>query len=179
MIGLAGDDVQSWLCERLAVGEHGARNDAAERTARNDALASSASLSGMRPDPPCSTIVRTTDASAIAAASSTGAADIRPIVKPRQIGQNAHGGGKRGQPISEPGFDFVERLGDAAVELHARPAKAVGGQTGGFQFVLHHVIGDFLAAVFEEERRRDVGVGHIAAGRNGSTATAARSGCFR
>jgi len=47
--------------------------------------------------------------------------------------------------------------------LHAGPAEAVERQAGVFKLAAHGVVGDFFAAVLEQERGADIGVRGVAA----------------
>ena len=80
-----------------------------------------------------------------------------------EVGGDGGCGREGGEFGREPRLDFVEGLGDAAVELHAGPAKARGGYAGGFEFVAHEIVGDFFATVLKQECGGHVGVRDVAA----------------
>ena len=163
MIGLARDDVQARLRERLAVCERGVGDDRTEHTVAKDCVGKQR-IAFWNQHRAAQRDNRAGDRCKRARRCVTDWCGGHEADRKRaEIGGDRCSGRERFQPFGEPPFDLVERLRDAAVELHARPAEAIRGQVGGLEFMVHHVVRDFFATVFEQQRGSDIRMREVAA----------------
>ena len=111
--------------------------------------------------PPSASAALTSAARLAATAASGGTALRTPIVSAPS--RTSRAGGRERRPGGEPLLHAPDHAIDAAIELDARPAEAIERQLGALEVAPHRVVRHLLAAVLEEQRRRDVGMRGVAA----------------
>ena len=163
VFGLARDDVESGVRERLAVGEAGVGRPVAEERGAEGGVGEEGVALGQQDGPAGVDDGEGDGGEGGGGGCRDGGGAHEAEREGAEVGGNGRSGRERGEFFGEPGFDFAEGFFDAAVELDAGPAEPGERDAGVLELAPHDVVRDFFAAVFEEEGGGDVGVRDVAA----------------